>query len=163
MIRRSTRTMAVTGAGISVESGVPPFRGENGLWNRYDPELFEISYFLEHPKECWEAMRDILCQLFGNVEPNAAHYTLVELEKWGMLHGVITQNVDTLHMDAGSKAVYELHGAMRELICLDCSNKVRVEEISLDILPPLCQKRLSDMDVSMNRDFVGKKLDTVKG
>ena len=139
-IRHSKRTVAFTGAGISVESGIPPFRGENGLWNQYDPVTFEIGYFLDNPQTSWEVMRDIFYDLFGEVAPNAAHYALAELEHRGMLHGVITQNVDTLHTDAGNRTVYEFHGALRKLICLGCGNTVRVEKISLHQLPPKCQR-----------------------
>ncbi len=139
-IRQAGRIMAFTGAGISVESGIPPFRGENGLWNRYDPATFDINYFLAHPQSSWEVMRDIFYDLFGAVEPNAAHYALAELESRGLLHGVITQNVDNLHFDAGSKTVYEFHGSFRKLICMECKTTVGVKKTGLNSLPPRCEK-----------------------
>lgn len=140
LITKAGRTMAFTGAGISVESGIPPFRGESGLWNRYDPANFEISYFLNNSKQSWEVMRDIFYHLFGEVQPNAAHYALAEMESRGLIHGIITQNVDNLHSDAGSKTVYEFHGSLKKLICIECGKSIRVEKVSLDILPPLCNK-----------------------
>ncbi len=140
LIKNSGRIMAFTGAGISVESGIPPFRGKNGLWDRYDPAAFEINYFLNNSKQSWEVMRDIFYHIFGDVQPNTAHYALAELESRGLLHGIITQNVDNLHSDAGSKTVYEFHGSLGKLICLECGSIVRVEKFSLDILPPRCLK-----------------------
>lgn len=140
LITESTRTIAFTGAGISVESGIPPFRGENGLWNKYDPATFDISYFLKYPEKSWEVMRDIFYNLFGTVKPNAAHYALAEMEKRELLHAVITQNIDNLHSDAGSSTVYEFHGALRKLQCMGCSKTIRVEDADLSNLPPLCEK-----------------------
>ncbi len=140
LIRNSKRTIAFTGAGISVESGIPPFRGENGLWNRYDPAAFEIGYFINNAKESWEVMRDIFYDLFGEVTPNTAHYALAEMESIGLLHGIITQNVDRLHFDAGSKTVHEFHGSLKKLICLGCGSSINVEKVDLNLLPPVCQK-----------------------
>ncbi|SLM29807.1 NAD-dependent deacetylase 1 [Desulfamplus magnetovallimortis] len=140
LIRTSRRTIAFTGAGISVESGIPPFRGENGLWNRYDPATFDINYFMSNPQQSWTVMRDIFYDLFGNVKPNAAHYALAELEARGMLQGIITQNVDNLHTDAGSAVVHEFHGSLKKLVCIKCNKKIPVEKVSLDILPPRCTK-----------------------
>ena len=140
LIRDAARAVAFTGAGISVESGIPPFRGENGLWNKYDPATFDISYFREYPGQSWEVMREIFYGLFGQVEPNTAHYVLAEMEAEKMIHGVITQNVDGLHQDAGSRTVHEFHGALRKLICLDCGRTVKVENVDLSTLPPRCEK-----------------------
>lgn len=130
--------MAFTGAGISVESGIPPFRGENGLWNKYDPETFDISYFHRHTKESWEVIREIFYNLFGKVKPNGAHFALASLEAKGLLSAVITQNVDNLHYDAGSRVVHEFHGSLKRLVCLRCGDKFGISQISLDVLPPTC-------------------------
>ena len=130
--------MAFTGAGISVESGIPPFRGENGLWNKYDPETFDIRYFYSHTKESWEVIREIFYDLFGKIMPNAAHYALAELESKGLLSSVITQNVDNLHYDAGSQIVHELHGSLKKLVCLGCRAKYGIFEVDLTRLPPEC-------------------------
>ena len=138
MIRSAKRCVAFTGAGISVESGIPPFRGENGLWNKYDPDNFEIRYFLSNPLDAWQVIRDIFYDLFGTVRPNAAHYALAEMEKRGLLHGVITQNVDNLHFDAGSATVHEFHGSLRKLLCLKCRNRIDARGTDLSVLPPRC-------------------------
>lgn len=140
MIISSKRCIAFTGAGISVESGIPPFRGKNGLWNKYDPENFDISYFRRYPEKSWRITKDIFFDLFGNVKPNAAHYALAELEQRKLLHGIITQNVDSLHHEAGSRTVYEFHGSFRKLVCLKCSNKINADSVNLEKIPPLCEK-----------------------
>ncbi|MBF0257272.1 MAG: NAD-dependent deacylase [Desulfamplus sp.] len=140
LIKNSKRTVAFTGAGISVESGIPPFRGKNGLWNKYDPATFEISYFLGNTEKSWEVMREIFYELFGKVKPNSAHTALAELEGQNLMHAVITQNVDNLHTDAGSKNVYEFHGSLKKLVCLKCSAKTDVSDVDLNILPPRCTR-----------------------
>lgn len=140
LIVQSSRTVAFTGAGISVESGIPPFRGKNGLWDKYDPATFDISFFQQYPGQAWEVMRDIFYDLFGRVKPNAAHYVLAEMEAKKLLHGVITQNIDSLHHDAGSKTIHEFHGSLRKLVCLQCGAVVKVGRVDLSTLPPLCKK-----------------------
>ncbi len=132
--------MAFTGAGVSVESGIPPFRGENGLWNKYDPKTFDIAYFYSHTKESWHVIRDIFYDLFGKIVPNYAHYALAELESKGLLRSVITQNVDNLHFDAGSRTVHEFHGSLKKVICLGCGLRYGISEIDLTYLPPECNK-----------------------
>lgn len=140
LIKQSRHAVAFTGAGISVESGIPPFRGENGLWNKYDPATFELSYFIKNTKESWAVMQDIFYELFGQVKPNSAHKALAELERLNLLHAIITQNVDNLHTDAGSSNVYEFHGSLKKLICLDCSATIDVAKVDLTVLPPRCKK-----------------------
>ncbi len=140
IILSSKRCIAFTGAGISVESGIPPFRGENGLWNKYDPETFDISYFIRYPEKSWKIIKDIFYNLFENIRPNAAHYAFAELEQRKLLHGIITQNIDSLHHYAGSRTIHEFHGSFRKLVCLKCSNKINTSSVNLDTLPPLCEK-----------------------
>lgn len=140
MIKSSKRCVAFTGAGISVESGIPPFRGENGLWNKYDPQTFDIQFFNQYTRQSWEAIRDIFYDLFGMVKPNPAHYALAELEANKILSSVITQNVDNLHYDAGSKIVHEFHGSLKKLVCLNCKTKYLISQIDLNVLPPTCEK-----------------------
>lgn len=130
--------VAFTGAGISVESGIPPFRGRNGLWNKYDPQTFEIDYFRQNTTRSWEIIRDIFYDLFGQVLPNTAHYALAEMEQRGLLKSVITQNIDNLHKDAGNKEVYEFHGSLKQIICLNCGQKVNVVRVDMNRLPPTC-------------------------
>ena len=140
MIQSSKRCVAFTGAGISVESGIPPFRGENGLWNKYDPQIFDIQYFHAHTRHSWEVIREIFYDLFGTIRPNAAHYALAELEANNLLSAVITQNVDNLHYDAGSIIVHEFHGSLKKVVCLNCRTKYKILEVDLNVLPPKCEK-----------------------
>jgi NAD-dependent deacetylase len=138
IIKSAERCVAFTGAGISVESGVPPFRGENGLWNKYDPMTFDIQYFRRNTRESWEVIREIFYEVFGRVKPNIAHYTLAEMEVRNLVKAVITQNVDNLHTEAGSRTVHEFHGSLKNLVCLTCGTPYRVSQIDLSTLPPVC-------------------------
>ena len=140
IIKSAKRCTAFTGAGISVESGIPPFRGKNGLWNKYDPQIFDIQYFYDNTEHSWQVISDIFYDLFGKVKPNAAHYALAELETNNLLNAVITQNVDNLHYDAGSKIVHEFHGSLKTIVCLKCRAKYKISQIDLNILPPVCKK-----------------------
>lgn len=139
ILKNAKHLTAFTGAGISVESGIPPFRGENGLWSKYDPIVLDIGYFHNNPKESWKVIKEIFYDFFGKAEPNAAHYALAEMENMGMLKAVVTQNIDNLHQQAGSKEVYEFHGNSRTLICTNCSKKYYAEQIDLSNLPPKCE------------------------
>lgn len=138
MIRAAGYVVAFSGAGISVESGILPFRGEKGLWAKYDPSNFEINYFKKHPEESWRIIRQIFYEKFANARPNAAHYLLAAMEAGGMLNAVITQNIDNLHYKAGSKNVFEFHGNSRQLICLECGKSHKVSRVDLNIIPPKC-------------------------
>lgn len=125
-IRRAARILAeskhavvFTGAGISAESGIPTFRGEDGLWKKYDPEeVASIHGFRRNPRAFWEFSMEMKSKLLA--EPNPAHYAIAELERMGIVKAVITQNIDMLHQRAGSRRVLELHGSMSHLDCLDC-------------------------------------------
>lgn len=138
LILDASRVTAFTGAGISVESGVPPFRGHGSLWEKYDPEVLDINYFRKHPKEAWHVIKEIFYDFFGKVKPNRAHFVLAEFEKMGILHSIITQNIDNLHHDAGSIEICEFHGNSRELVCTGCGRKELSETLNLSILPPGC-------------------------
>jgi len=138
LIKNAGCFSAFTGAGISVESGIPPFRGENGLWSIYDPDTFEIGYFLQYPEKSWELLRKLFYETFERAEPNQAHLVLAELEQKGLLKALITQNIDNLHYRAGSKNIIEYHGSSRELICTTCGNYYPVSPQLLQKLPPLC-------------------------
>ena len=137
-IKHASRVTAFTGAGISVESGIPPFRGENGLWSKYDPVFLDINFFKSNPLRSWNLIKEIFYDFFGNAKPNQAHVGLAELEKAGNLNAIITQNIDNLHQLAGSREAYEFHGNSRELVCMHCHKKYPVKEIDLDELPPIC-------------------------
>jgi NAD-dependent deacetylase len=136
--RASRRLIAFTGAGISVESGVPPFRGPNGLWSTYDPKYLELSYFHRHPDECWRILKEIFYEHFAKAEPNDAHRVLARLEALGLLKAVITQNIDNLHQLAGSEKVIEFHGNTRDLLCLGCGEITSANPAILEVLPPRC-------------------------
>jgi len=136
-IREAGFITAFTGAGISVESGIPPFRGQDGLWDKYDPKLLELKYFIEHPAESWKVIKEIFFDTFSSAKPNRAHEVLAEMEKAGYLHEVITQNIDNLHQLSGNTVVHEFHGNSRELVCTKSGEKLAVAHADLDALPPM--------------------------
>jgi NAD-dependent deacetylase len=147
MIVRVENTVVFTGAGISTESGIPDFRSPGGIWSRFDPDDFTIQKFLTSPetrRKQWHLLLE--SGLFFDAKPNKAHYAIAELEKIGRLNCVITQNIDDLHQKAGNQAnnVYELHGNMKRLKCLDCDERYPMEDIvqrftsEMDV--PLCEK-----------------------
>jgi len=140
IIIQSSRNVGFTGAGVSVESGIPPFRGENGLWNKYDPGILDLSYFYSNPYEAWTVIKEIFYDFFGSARPNAAHTTLAEMEKDQLLSSVITQNIDNLHQQAGSSRVYEFHGNSRNLICKECDITYPVNDDLIATLPPRCNE-----------------------
>ncbi len=140
LISKAEHITAFTGAGISVESGIPPFRGKNGLWSKYDPIFLSLDYFYENSTESWKLIKEIFYDFFGQALPNYAHKGLAELEKFGKLEAVITQNIDNLHQEAGSLNVIEFHGTSRILACTQCSFKYQHKEISLVNLPPICPR-----------------------
>ncbi len=128
--------MVLTGAGISVESGIPPFRGEGGLWTRYDPfEYGHIETFKMHPERTWKMLREIIDGSM-EAEPNEAHRSLARMERRGWIGPVVTQNVDGLHRTAGSEDIMELHGNARTIRCMGCgSREVLSKETYLDLDP----------------------------
>jgi NAD-dependent deacetylase len=139
LIRHGRRITAFTGAGISVESGIPPFRGPGGLWSKYDPRLLDIDYFREHPGPSWAVIKEIFYSSFAGAAPNEAHLALAAMEAAGRLHCIITQNIDNLHHKAGSRMVWEFHGNSRNLVCLGCSATYRALTVDLSELPPTCR------------------------
>jgi NAD-dependent deacetylase len=140
MIRNARHLVAFTGAGISVESGVPPFRGPDGLWSSYDPKYLELSYFRRHPEKCWGILKEIFYEHFAKAQPNDAHRVLAGLEERGLLKAVITQNIDNLHQLAGSTKVIEFHGNTRDLLCLGCGQITAANPEILEVLPPRCNR-----------------------
>ena len=148
----SAYAIALTGAGISTESGIADFRGPSGIWAR-DPEAERRAYrsyekFLRNPKEWWEE-RLTSPSLLGNLEkavPNPGHYALTELERLGILKCVITQNVDGLHQKAGIMNLFEYHGSVLKLRCVSCGLRFAQDAFDLeklrreDQLPPRCPK-----------------------
>ncbi len=126
---------ALTGAGISAESGIPTFRGKDGLWNRYRPEeLANPEAFARDPQKVWAWYAWRMEKVFS-AKPNRAHIALAELERLGILKTLITQNVDDLHERAGSKNVLHLHGSLRVVRCTGCGKEYEVT--SPPKIPPL--------------------------
>ncbi|MFX0122605.1 MAG: NAD-dependent deacetylase [Candidatus Hodarchaeota archaeon] len=143
LIKKSNYIVAFTGAGISVESGIPDFRSPGGLWERYNPnEYATYSTFLTNPEKYW-SMHKELRDMIIDAQPNPAHTALVDLElKYGKLKAVITQNVDFLHSRAGNTKVLEIHGTTQTSRCLSCSKEFLYTEVETFLdqgqLPPRC-------------------------
>ncbi len=130
--------VALTGAGISVPSGIPDFRSPGGLWDRYDlAEYGTLGAFTANPEKVWKLLSELEKTVAG-AAPNPAHLALAKLERLEVLHGVITQNVDGLHQEAGSACVVELHGNCRRLHCLSCGKYVGPERRAELGTPPKC-------------------------
>lgn len=132
MIAASRRLVVFTGAGISTESGIPDFRGPDGIWTKVDPADFTIDRFLasaEVRKRVWYFLVEGMSIM--QAQPNSAHRALAELEKMNKLSSVITQNIDNLHQKAGNhpSKVHELHGNMQWIVCLNCDQRYPVEEM----------------------------------
>jgi NAD-dependent deacetylase len=129
LVRARQRCVVLTGAGISTESGIPDFRSPAGIWAEYDPmDYATIAAFRRDPVKVWEfyALRfEVLTQ----AEPNAGHLALAELERGGLVQAVVTQNIDGLHQRAGSRDVVEVHGSIRTASCLDCGERVPLEDV----------------------------------
>ena len=136
-LANSSFAIALTGAGISAESGIPTFRGRGGLWEKYDPEEVSTAEALRrNPRLVWRLHVELMKVAFS-AKPNPAHIALAELEELGMLKCVITQNVDDLHRVAGSKCIVELHGNIRWVRCTSCTFRARVDRLPEEV-PPKC-------------------------
>ncbi len=138
LIRKAKYAVAFTGAGISVESGIPPFRGKDGLWNKVDPIFLEIGYFHKKPLQSWKKIKEIFYDTLGDIQPNVAHEILAKMEARSFLETIITQNIDHLHQKAGSRYVYELHGTYKQLVCTECNSEFDMSFADLNYLPPTC-------------------------
>ncbi|MBM4384337.1 MAG: NAD-dependent protein deacylase [Deltaproteobacteria bacterium] len=148
MLRAARSVVALTGAGLSVESGIPPFRGPGGLWTKYgEPPLDGYQRFMRDPAKAWrerlnpkEPWAIGLAETLGAAKPNAGHRALVALEEMDLLDTVITQNVDDLHGQAGQRGLLEIHGNHHWLRCLGCHTRFHPRAITVDPdnLPPLC-------------------------
>lgn len=138
--RRAKKAVALTGAGISVESGIDDFRSPGGLWTKYPVEEYgTIDVFKRNPEKAWDLFRVLGRGLMGK-KPNRAHLALAELEHSEFLQGIVTQNIDNLHQDGGSKNVIEIHGDHRHLQCLGCGDLTRIDDSMLsDYSLPRCR------------------------
>lgn len=142
-IEAAEHAVALTGAGISTASGIPDFRSEGGIWDQYDPSEFHYSRFRAEPGPFWEKRLEMYDAVYGeDVEPNAAHEALAEMERSGLLDAVITQNIDGLHHEAGSETVIEVHGNGQRVVCERCGRREALDPVRERIedgeLPPLC-------------------------
>lgn len=132
IISSAKNLIALTGAGISTESGIPDFRSPGGLWTKVDPGEFSIDRFLQNPARFWKMSIDL--KKSGDFDlasavPNAAHYSLAKMERSGLMKCVITQNVDNLHQKAGSIEVVEFHGNLLRAICMKCKSLEPIEKV----------------------------------
>ena len=145
LIEKSERIVFFGGAGVSTESGIPDFRSEKGLYTaqqqygRSPEEMISHSFFMREPDVFFRYYKENL--IYREAKPNAAHLGLAEIERQGKKIAIVTQNIDGLHQDAGSGAVYELHGSVRRNYCLDCGEKYDLDYI-LD--PANCEKAGSE-------------------
>ncbi len=139
LLRQSHNALALTGAGVSTESGIPDFRGKGGLWSRYDPfEYGTMGAFRADPQKVWKMLATLLDIV--NAEPNTGHKVLAALESKGLLTGIITQNIDGLHQKGGSRNVIEFHGSLDTFSCLSCGNNYPLARVKEFSLPPRCRK-----------------------
>lgn len=162
MILESIQVVVLTGAGISVESGIPDFRSPGGLWTKYDPLLYgTYESFVNHPERFWEMAKELHPTL-ENAEPNPAHYALAELERLGKCRAVITQNIDNLHQRAGSTDVLELHGTHRSGHCMSCRRVFTLEEMNELSEYGECVACCPEDDATIKPDvvFFGEPLDS---
>ncbi|MEJ2738362.1 MAG: Sir2 family NAD-dependent protein deacetylase [Dehalococcoidia bacterium] len=149
---KSKYAIALTGAGMSTESGIPDFRGPNGVWTK-NPEAERMAYqtysiFLNNPVDYWEIRLTQPYMISGieDARPNSGHYALFELEQLNIIKGVVTQNIDGLHVKAGNRRVMEFHGSVSKLRCVSCGARFNLEEYDLEALrvakqlPPICNK-----------------------
>ncbi len=147
-LHEARSTVALTGAGLSVESGIPPFRGPGGLWTKYgEPPLDGHQRFLRDPAQAWRDRLNPkapwavgLAETLAAAKPNAGHRALAALEEFELLDTLITQNIDDLHAQAGQRSLLEIHGNHHWLRCLECHQRFEPKKIQVDPenLPPLC-------------------------
>lgn len=137
-IRGGGRVIAVTGAGMSAESGIPTFRDPGGIWEKYPPEEFAaIGDYMQNPMKVWAFWRELAQDLI-DCQPNPGHRALAELEAFECLDAIVTQNVDGLHQEAGSTKVIEYHGNARALSCMHCRHSEPLDPSKFPASPPHC-------------------------
>lgn len=139
-VQHARSVCVLTGAGVSAESGVPTFRGADGLWKKFKPEeLANFDAFISNPELVWE-WYTYRKQVIKSVQPNPAHHALVEMEQMVPDFTLVTQNVDNLHRRAGSRNVLELHGNIERSYCIDCRRFVEDVELTPDRKVPRCEQ-----------------------
>lgn len=140
IIKQASYIVGFTGAGISVESGIPPFRGRGGLWEKYDPTIIDLDYFYNNPLDSWKMIKKLFYDSMGKARPNPGHKGFYDLESRYRLKSIITQNIDGLHQEAGNSSVIEYHGTITMLSCTECGNEIPAEKKLFETLPVLCPK-----------------------
>lgn len=146
-LANARHAIAMTGAGLSAESGIPPFRGPGGLWTKHgEPPMNGYERFLADPAGSWRErlspqgpMRE-LWECVRAARPNPGHEALATLEREGLLRGLITQNIDNLHTLAGSRNLAEIHGNCTLVRCLGCVRRLPLEGLDTSTLPPICDE-----------------------
>jgi NAD-dependent deacetylase len=145
LLAGARHAIALVGAGLSKESGIPTFRGEGGLWTRFgEPPMNGYQRFMADPRDWWlqrleeRSRPSELADAIAAAAPNPGHLALAELERLGVLKHIITQNIDNLHQIAGSTAITEIHGNRTKLRCLDCSRREAMREFTPEDVPPSC-------------------------
>jgi len=166
LLAAAQRVLVVTGAGVSTDSGIPDFRGPNGVWKTRDPALWTIDRYLADPAVRRERWRERLTSPVELAQPGAAHRALARLERTGRLLLLVTQNIDGLHGIAGSERVVEIHGTTRQVACLSCGRRLpvatvldRVREGDDDPRCELCGGLLKTATISFGQALVEEELE----
>lgn len=137
LLKEAKKTIALTGAGVSTESGIPDFRSRGGLWSRFDPmEYATLGAFTRDPEKIWKMLAELMD--LTDARPNEGHRAMAKMEEQGLLAGIVTQNIDSLHQKAGSKRVVEYHGSFTSFTCLQCECSFPFAEVCKLDLPPRC-------------------------
>jgi NAD-dependent deacetylase len=165
-LRHARRILVFTGAGISTESGIPDFRGPNGVWKTTDPARYTIQNYVKDRSVRVERWRARLEGRFSDAQPNAAHLAVTRLQRAGLAPVVVTQNIDGLHQKAGTLNVIELHGTSSKSMCLDCDRRLpievvldRVREGDEDPHCELCGGLLKTATISFGQAMIAADMD----
>ncbi len=137
LLQEAKKTIALTGAGVSTESGIPDFRSGGGLWSRFEPQEYAtLRAFRADPEKVWEMPAELMS--ITNAQPNKGHYAMAQMEERGSLVGIITQNIDSLHQRAGSRRVVEYHGSLASFSCMQCPQSYSFADVQSLAMPPRC-------------------------
>ena len=160
LLKNAKKAIALTGAGVSTESGIPDFRSKGGLWSRFDPmEYGTISAFRRDPAKVWEMLEELVT--ITQTQPNPGHQAMAELERKNIIKGIITQNIDLLHQKGGSRNVIEFHGSIDSLTCLDCGMSYPLSSLKGKKFPlscPHCQSLLKPDIVFFDEQIPGEAI-----
>jgi NAD-dependent deacetylase len=169
-LRQARRILVFSGAGISTESGIPDFRGPNGVWKTRDPDRYTIQRYVTDRDVRVERWQDRLASQLADAKPNAGHLAVTRLQEAGLVPDVVTQNIDGLHQKAGTRNVIELHGTSAEAMCLECSRRMpiavaldRVREGDLDPHCERCGGLLKTATISFGQPMVAADVERALG